>query len=204
MKRFAALCLAALCLAALTACGGETASRAETVRAYYAAHPSYTAAAEVERVRDEGNARYTLRFDADGEETRVTVLAPELLAGVTARLSEEALKLEYDGLVLDAGGSVDGVSAVNCVPLALRALAGGYLLEENEETIERGGESVRALRVCLESEADGGALRCTLWLGEDDAPLRAEIEENEKITAFMEFTSFSFCDTIPKDNAETG
>ena len=106
MKKLAALLLSALFLLPLTACRTkETASRAETVQERYAALTSYTAAAAVELADEEENVRYTLRFDADAEETRVTVLAPELLAGVTAHLAADTLKLEYDGLVLDAGGT---------------------------------------------------------------------------------------------------
>ena len=40
--------------------------------------------------------------------------------------------------------------------------------------------------------------------GADDAPLRAEIAEKDKITAYMEFTSFAFCDTIAADESEAG
>ena len=148
--------------------------------------------------------RYTLRFDADAEETKVTVLAPELLAGVTAHLAADTLKLEYDGLVLDAGGTPGGVSAVTCVPLALRAAGEGWLTERSEEEIEYGGGTVRALRLCFESEAGGETIQCTLWFGADDAPLRAEIAEKDKITAYMEFTSFAFCDTIATDESEAG
>ena len=87
MKKLAALLLSALFLLPLTACRTkETASRAETVQERYAALMSYTAAAAVELADEEENVRYTLRFDADAEETKVTVLAPELLAGVTAHL----------------------------------------------------------------------------------------------------------------------
>ena len=113
MKKLAALLLSALFLLPLTACRTkETASRAETVQERYAALTSYTAAAAVELADEEENVRYTLRFDADAEETRVTVLAPELLAGVTAHLAADTLKLEYDGLVLDAGGTPGGVRPV--------------------------------------------------------------------------------------------
>ena len=98
MKKLAALLLSALFLLPLTACRTkETASRAETVQERYAALTSYTAAAAVELADEEENVRYTLRFDADAEETKVTVLAPELLAGVTAHLAADTLKLEYDG-----------------------------------------------------------------------------------------------------------
>ena len=170
----------------------------------YAALTSYTAAAAVELADEEENVRYTLRFDADAEETKVTVLAPELLAGVTAHLTADTLKLEYDGLVLDAGGTPGGVSAVTCVPLALRAAGEGWLTERSEEEIEYGGGTVRALRLCFESEAGGETIQCTLWFGADDAPLRAEIAEKDKITAYMEFTSFAFCDTIAADESEAG
>lgn len=139
MKKLAALLLSALFLLPLTACRTkETASRAETVQERYAALTSYTAAAAVELADEEENVRYTLRFDADAEETRVTVLAPELLAGVTAHLAADTLKLEYDGLVLDAGGTPGGVSAVTCVPLALRAARGGLA-----DRAQRGGDRIR-------------------------------------------------------------
>ena len=193
MKKLAALLLSALFLLPLTACRTkETASRAETVQERYAALTSYTAAAAVELADEEENVRYTLRFDADAEETRVTHLAAD------------TLKLEYDGLVLDAGGTPGGVSAVTCVPLALRAAGEGWLTERSEEEIEYGGGTVRALRLCFESEAGGETIRCTLWFGADDAPLRAEIAEKDKITAYMEFTSFAFCDTIAADESEAG
>lgn len=95
MKKLAALLLSALFLLPLTACRTkETASRAETVQERYAALTSYTAAAAVELADEEENVRYTLRFDADAEETKVTVLAPELLAGVTAHLAADTLKLD--------------------------------------------------------------------------------------------------------------
>lgn len=196
MRRSAAA-LCALALLALTACHAEEdGGRLAALREKYAAGMAYTATAAVTIHGETEELSYTLRFDADGGETRVTVLEPALLAGVTACLSGDSLALEYDGLVLDAGGAIGGVNAVSCVPLALRAVGEGWLLDESTETIGRGGEDVRALRACFEAETDGETRRCTVWFGESDAPLRARIEENEKITADMEFTSFAFCDTM--------
>lgn len=105
MKKLAALLLSALFLLPLTACRTkETASRAETVQERYAALTSYTAAAAVELADEEENVRYTLRFDADAEETRSPSSRRSCFAGVTAHLTRGTLKLEYDGLVLDAAG----------------------------------------------------------------------------------------------------
>ena len=71
MKKLAALLLSALFLLPLTACRTkETASRAgDGAGALCRAHV-LTAAAAVELADEEENVRYTLRFDADAEETR--------------------------------------------------------------------------------------------------------------------------------------
>lgn len=197
MRNFAALLLALALLLPLTACrADERADRAAAIQALYASSDAYSASAEVELHDGTERLAYTLRFDADAAETRVTVLAPDLLAGVTARLAADTLALEYDGLVLDAGGAPDGVSAVTCVPLALRAVAEGHLTEESEEELARGGERVHALRLCFESEHGSETLRAAVWFDGEGLPLYAELAENEKITAYMEFTSFAFCDTI--------
>ena len=168
MKKLAALLLSALFLLPLTACRTkETASRAETVQERYAALTSYTAAAAVELADEEENVRYTLRSDADAEETRVTVLAPELLAGVAAHLAADTLKLEYDGLVLDAGGTPGGVSAVACVPLALRAAGEGWPSAARRRSNTAAGRSApcgcasRARRAAKRSDARSGSARTT-------------------------------------------
>lgn len=199
MERIVSFALSALLALTLTACGAEdTAARAEAVRERCAERPAYTAEAEVTLVREPDSVSYTLRVEAAEDETRVTVLAPALLAGTTARLTGDALTLEYDGLILDAGSAVEGLSAVNCIPLTLRAAADGTLLEQSEEAC---GDCERALRLSLESEASGTTLRYTVYFDASGAPLGAEIAENEKIAAFMEFTSFEFCAKISVDGA---
>ena len=200
MRKLTALLLAGTLLLSLTGCGAEeTADRAAAVREKYAAPASYRAVAEVEIVREDGDMRCTLRLDGGGEETKVTVLSPEALAGVSAQLSGDGLKLEYDGAVLDAGGAVQGLSAANCVPLTLRAVAEGCLLEQNEESF---GEEEHALRLCCESEVSGRTLSYTVWFAPDCTPLYAEIAENGSAAAFMEFTDFAFCDIISSDGAQ--
>lgn len=184
-------------LALLTGCGGEgTEERTAQVREAYAAHPAYSAAAEVEIAREDETLRYTLRVDAQEEETAVTVLAPELLAGTCAHLRGDALRLEYDGLILDAGSAAEGLSAVNCIPLTLRAVAEGYLLAQSVETLD---DVEGALRLSVESEAGGGTLCYAVWFDADGAPLYAEIQEKEEIAAFIRFTNFAFCDILPSE-----
>ncbi len=69
----------------------------------------------------------------------------------------------------------------------------GWLTERSEEEIEYGGGTVRALRLCFESEAGGETIQCTLWFGADDAPLRAEIaEKNEKLPPYCQLRALLF------------
>lgn len=197
MKRLIAALLPLLIL--LAGCGArETEDRAAAIQETYAALAGYDAVAEVELVRGAGNLRYSLHIQADAEGICVTVLAPETLAGVTAHLAVDTLKLEYDGIVLDAGGPLAGLNAVTSVPLVLRAAAEGWLVEQSEETFD---EVEHALRACWESESGGEKLLCTVWFDASGAPLYAEIEKKEETAVFMEFTSFTFGDIITADEA---
>ena len=194
MRKWSVFGLTALLILTLPGCGREErAGRLAALQEKYAAAAGYTASVLLRLVREQEEVRYTLRVDGDESGAKVTVLAPELLAGVTAQLGADALTLSYDGLVLDAGGAVAGLCAANCLPLTLRAVAEGYALEENEEDF---ADVEQALHVRFESEASGETLYYTVWFSQDDRPLYAEIAKNEEIAIYMEFTSFAFYDTI--------
>lgn len=196
MRKVLALLLPPL-LVSLAACTLEQGEdRAVQVQERCAGSERYTAVAEVTVVQAEENDTYTLRVDAAEETAKVTVLAPDVLAGVTAELSADMRRLEYDSLVLDAGNEAGGLCAANCVPRTLRAAAEGYLLEQNVEPF---GSVENALRLTFESETGGTALHYTVWFDEDDIPLYAEIAAEEKIAAFIQFTSFAFCDILPSN-----
>ena len=182
MRKIFALLLPTL-LVSLAACTSEQGEdRASQVQERCAGSERYTAVAEVTIVQAEENGTYTLRVDAAEETAKVTVLAPDALAGVTAELSADTRRLEYDGLVLDAGNEAGGLCAANCVPRTLRAAAEGYLLEQNTEPL---GGVDDALRLTFESEMGGAVLHYTIWFDENDVPLYAEIAEEGKIAAFI-------------------
>lgn len=128
-------------------------------------------------------------------ESRVRVLSPETIAGVTAVLSGEERKLEYEDLCLDIGDlSAEEISPVEALPQLMDALREGWLLEENEES----WNDIPCWRVELDQTGpQGGKILSTLWLKtEDGTPLRGEIAvEGERIFT-VEFTAFAFCDTM--------
>ena len=182
-----------LALALLAGCEAEQPGRSETLAEKYAALSGYVAEVKADVPRPEETLHYTFRVRGEGEETRVQVLEPEELSGVTATLRGKELTLSYDDLVLDAGSASPRVSALNGVPLVLRAAAEGFVCAEDTE---QWGET-EALRVCYETEREGETLRVTVFFDADDAPLYAEIAQEEKIILFLEFTNFTFGDIIP-------
>lgn len=193
MKR-SVLLFAALLL--LTGCAaGQADTRVETLQQKYAALSGCDARVAVTVACDGETRQYTLDIAKEGDETRVTVLEPETLAGVGAVVSGDALSLAYDGMVLDAGSADERVSAVNAADILLRAAASGYVTERNTERYE----DTDALRLCFETEQGGETLRVTAWFDAADRPLYAELERGGEVLAYLEFTDFVFHDIIPAE-----
>ena len=193
MKRIFAL-LAAVLL--LTACAAErTDTRVSDLQRRYAGTNGCTARLDVTVVRGEANEVYTLDAERNDGGTRVTVVEPEALAGVTARVQNDgALRLQFDGMLLDAGSASANVSALNAVDIVWNAVADGYVTEQNTE---RYGDVSDALRVCFETAVNGETLLVTAYFDDEDAPLYAEIERGGEILAYLEFTDFAFGDILP-------
>lgn len=193
MKRFFAL-LAAVLL--LTACAAEpTDTRVEDIQRRYAEMSGCTARLDVTVARADTNEVYTLDVERNDGGTRVTVVDPEALAGVTARVENDgALQLQFDGMLLDAGSAGRDVSALNAADILLNAAAGGYVKEQSGERYDGVSD---ALRVCFETAVNGETLLVTAYFDAEDAPLYAEIERDGEILAYLEFTDFAFGDILP-------
>ncbi len=172
------LCLSALMISLLlVGCGSRTGALEKELDAFRAAlRPSETLVTEAELMWLEGESvsEYTLRLERNGGESRITVTAPELLAGVTAVLSEDSGRLEYEGLML-AVGEPEGFSPVSALPALLEAMAYGYaeLLWREDDCL--------AARLWLDDER-----AMNLWLREGK-PLCAEVLENGKTVMTCRF-----------------
>lgn len=186
MRRIAA---ALALLLILSGCGG-TDTEAETLLERFAAMESCAMEARV-KCEYEGELRaYTLRCDyaAQGE-SRVTVLEPEALAGLSAVFDGEGCTLRYEELVLDAGTlGESALSPAEALPRLMEALRTGWLLEQSREE----GAEGALTRLTLETEENGVKHDWTVWLREDGTPAAAETTVKEKLIFRMEFTSFSF------------
>ena len=132
---------------------------------------------------------YTLRCSYTPEESTVEVLAPEDLAGISATLTGEALTLQYDGILLDAGTySGTEISPMWAVPSMLRAMGQGYPLETGREAL---GET-ECLRVTFEmTSSDGGKQYTAVWFDENGIPLQGEITLGETVVYTAVLTQFT-------------
>ena len=188
------LLLAAQMMILLCACG-VPAEEEEDVLARYREMSGCAMTAQV-AFSLEGQARsYTLSCDYDpGGTTTVEVLEPEGLRGLKAEMEGQALRLRFEDLVLEAGTiSGEDISPAQALPLLMRALREGWLLEQSRE--DWGETPCRRVSCDLSGETD--KIIATLWLREEDgAPLHGELAVGEEIIFRAEFTDFTFGATM--------
>ena len=127
MKRLLLPLLLCLCLL-LSGCGKDRAEREfESFSARLNAAQTLRFTAKVRAEYEHKTARFTLAYEEDAEGGRVTVVAPELIRGVSARFEPGGTTLEYDSVVLDTG-SLDsfGLSPMSSLPVLLHAMRVGH------------------------------------------------------------------------------
>ena len=86
---------------------------------------------------DDGSsaADYTLRCTRQGEETVMELLVPELISGVTARITGKEAALEFDGLSFAAGSIGTGnISPMEMPSVLLNGMKTGIASEICRET----------------------------------------------------------------------
>lgn len=178
MKKRLALLLVMSLLFALSACGdneekkivdmfcGEVAE-AESIRftaALRAEYPDKTSEFELEYVQNQ-----------DG--IRVTVLEPEIISGISAVVSDENARLEYDGAILDIGTlSANGLSPMSALPITMMAIKNAYVDSTWTE------DDVTAAKLIPSDDTE-----IILRLNAEAIPCAAEIICDGKTVVFIEF-----------------
>ena len=126
-KRALSLLLVFLLLP-LPACASSAGKSAEALRdGVLSRFPqSFEASLTVSLGEEISEYRFSLRADGDG--VFLTVLEPEALSGLSARVTGDDLSLSYDG-ILFAGETPEGleISPLTLIPGALEALRNGIL-----------------------------------------------------------------------------
>lgn len=177
-KRLCALMMTlVLCL---SACGGAGENKVEElaldIRAKYLSMAGCTAVLDI--TADYGDRMFQCVLAMDhtaGGETVLTVVEPELLEGVTARLQNGESLLEFDGICLDTGPvSPNGLSPLDCVPFLLKEIQEGFISQWGVETLEE-SECLRFTTADPDEEAGEGT-QTSLWFDQESgALLKGEI-----------------------------
>lgn len=184
-----------LCLL-LTACGGGTNANydelALQIRSAYLSMEHCTATLDLTADYGERVYAYTLTLDSrKGGDTVLTVVKPEEVAGVTARVGADSTSLEYDGASLETGPlDSGGLSPVSAPAVLLDQACQGYIAECGMETLD----GTQCLRVCYRTpDAEPGTgTESTLWFDTDSyAPVRGEISSDGRCVITCVFSGFT-------------
>ncbi len=116
----------------LAGCGAAEVSEAEelalTIRGEYLAMDSCAVQAAITADYGQRVYQYELAAAVNGEETLLTLSAPETVAGLTARIAGEDSRLEFDGLSVETGPlDGNGLTPVSSVSALLEAARSGYI-----------------------------------------------------------------------------
>ncbi len=116
----------------LAGCGKAGVSEAEelalAIRGEYLAMDGCAARAAITADYGQRVYQYELAVAVSGEETALTLSAPETVAGLTARMTGGENLLEFDGVCVETGPlDENGLTPVSAVPALLEAAKSGYI-----------------------------------------------------------------------------
>ena len=194
MRRSIGMCVLMMTLL-LSACGGagESASLQEqalAIRSRYLAAAGCTAKLDVTADYGQRVYTYTVAVTAAQEETDLTVLAPQEVAGVTARLTAGGSRLEYDGAVVETGPlTADGLTPLSAIPALMEAARSGFIDNCTRELL---GEQQTLRILCRDPALPAGqGQETTLWLDPDTgALLRGELSSDGQRVILCVFSEF--------------
>ena len=177
----------------LTGCGKAGVNEAEelalTIRGEYLAMDSCAVQAAITADYGQRVYQYELAAAVNGEETLLTLSAPETVAGLTARIAGEDSRLEFDGLSVETGPlDGNGLTPVSSVSALLEAARSGYI---TACALEEEGALLRM--DCGDPTGSPGEGRETvLWF---DAATHALVRGEVSVDGFRviacEFTNFT-------------
>ena len=187
------LLLCVLMMTLLTGCGTAKVSEAEelalTIRGEYLAMENCAVQAAITADYGQRVYQYEMAVAVSGEETVLTLSAPETVAGLTARLTGEENLLEFDGVSVETGPlDESGLTPVSAIPVLLEAAKSGYI---TACALEEDGALLRV--DCGDpTGSPGTGTETVLWF---DASTHALVKGEVSVDGFRailcEFTDFT-------------
>ena len=178
-KRLVLLCLLLSLL--LSACGSAALDRFEAFSARLNQAEALSFTAELTAAYPARTARFSLRYSQEDGVQRITVLGPDSISGISARLEAGSTALEYDGLILDTGDLDEfGLTPMSALPLLTDALGRGHA---DAFWAEEGLDAVELLY--------DDFTRVRAWFDAEGLPCRAEIQCGDRVTVSCEIKNWS-------------
>jgi hypothetical protein len=132
----------------------------------------------------DGVLRFTVKYAGTADMGSVEILAPEQVAGITARVAFPECELEYDGISMEAGTLTgDGLSPVQALPVLLGQWTDGYT---ELASFERLGD-IDAL--VLETRITDDSSQKTWFDAQTLLPMRSEIYGGGRMVIACEMES---------------
>ena len=187
------LLVCVLMITLLTGCGAAGVSEAEelalTIRGEYLAMEGCSLQAAITADYGQRVYEYGMEVSVTGDETVLTLTAPETVAGLTARITGEEGLLEFDGVSVETGPlDGNGLTPVSALPALLEAARSGYI---TACTLEEEGTVLRV--DCGDpTGSPGTGTETVLWF---DAATHALVKGEISVDGFRailcEFTGFA-------------
>ena len=181
MKR---ICLPLLLLLGLllSGCGSSAAER--QYRAFseeLSQRDSLAFTAQLRAEYPDKSVGFVLDYAMKNGEQTVTVVQPESIAGIRARLLPGQVKLEYEDLILDTGDlNKAGLSPMSALPVLVEALRSGHLDSHWQE----GGEPV--VQLVLDDELSARVR----FRPDSMTPTHAELICDGTVTVYCDLTDW--------------
>lgn len=181
MKRLCLPLVLVLCLL-LAGCGSSAAAeRFESFSRELAERKELHFTAQLRADYPDKTLDFTLQYALrDGEQT-VTVVQPQHIAGIRARIADDATTLEYDDLILDTG-DLDGagLTPMSALPILVETLRSAHPDSYWEEAGERAVQLIR----------DDHLSATVRFTPEDMRPTRAELISDGRVTVSIDISDW--------------
>ncbi len=180
MKKTLALFPLLFCLL-LCGCGNAALERYEEFSARLLERDTLSFTALLTAAYPDRTAQFSLRYSLEDGVQRVSILAPEKISGISARVERGKTALEYDGVILDTGDLDDyGLSPMSALPLLVDALGHGHA---DAFWTEDGMDGVELLY--------DDHTRALVWFDGSGVPCRAELQCDGVVTVSCEINNWS-------------
>jgi len=135
---------------------------------------------------DYGESTYTFKLACIREQSGdmvLTVIDPESISGITAKISRETGKLIFDDKVVAFALVADDQLTPICCPwLFMESLLGGYIAAT--------GKADEGTRIQIDDSFSGVQFSMDIWTGENQQPTRAELIWNGRRILSMDIDDF--------------